>query len=160
MEISSKILLSLLAVSVLVVIVSTADKFLVERDYYFSLEAQCDPTERSCFVRDCAVDECPPNELENYRVFEVAAADFDSCSENDCLQECESGKIRCVEVECDEGAAEVCSGRPLPSRSIESDIDDKFLPTDVTSEANSTSTTSDHDETNDSSATTTFEIAI
>jgi|GEM_PF-1011281 hypothetical protein len=160
MEISSKILLSLLAVSVLVVIVATADKFLVERDYYFSLEAQCDPTERSCFVRDCAVDECPPNELENYRIFEVAAADFDFCSENDCLRECESGKVRCMEVECDENADDACSGRPLPQRMIESDVDNEYLQIDVTNEANSTSTTSDHDETDDSRATSTFEILI
>lgn len=115
-ETSSKVLLWTLCLSIVAVIFATAQLFLIKKNYNFTLEATCDPTEHVCFNRDCDDEECPPNALENYRIFEVKAKDFDSCSTNDCLMECESGVIQCVEIECDSEAGDICLHEPSPPK--------------------------------------------
>ncbi len=110
MEASSKALLWAISLSVVAVILSTAYLFLVLKNYDFVVEASCDPAaEEGCFYRDCSTGECPPNELEYYRVFLVSAKDFDSCSDNSCLKECTEGSIRCEEVTCDAEAGDDCT---------------------------------------------------
>lgn len=106
----SKIFLALITLSVLLVIIATAYKFLWLKDYNFYVEAVCDPEIEICFYRDCSIpDDCPPNGLEHYRAFEVPAGDFSNCSDNSCLAECVSGKIQCNELICDESEGYECS---------------------------------------------------
>jgi len=108
METSSKIFLWVIFLSVVAVIAATAYRFLWVKDYVFIVEAACDPAVEVCFYRDCD-DYCPPNGLEYYRVFEVSAADFSTCSDNSCSRECMSGSIACSEVLCDAEAEDECS---------------------------------------------------
>jgi hypothetical protein len=105
-----KIFLWILALSVVAVIAATAYKFLFAKDYDFVLEAPCDPSTNTCFTRDCSnPDDCPPNGLENYRIFNVKASDFGKCADNSCLNECLSGKISCTETKCGESEEDACS---------------------------------------------------
>jgi len=109
MENSSKVLLWAITFSILLAIVATYYIFVVEKNFYFSLEAPCSPTVEKCFYRDCSTGECPPNNLEFYRVFEVAAYDFIKCKDSSCLDECESGRIECVEYKCQPENDQSCS---------------------------------------------------
>lgn len=92
-----------------VAMLSTAYIFLVRKDYDFIIEAPCDPAEGICFSRDCSTGECPPNGLENYRVFSVSARDFTSCADESCLQECTNGTIACDETLCGESEEDECA---------------------------------------------------
>lgn len=108
MEKSTKVLLWALSLSVVAVILSTGYKFLVLKDYNFIVEAPCDPTREVCFTRDCSGGDCPPNELENYRIFAVPAGDFPKCADNSCLEECLSGLISCEEIVCGDDSEDEC----------------------------------------------------
>lgn len=157
METSSKVMLWLLLLSIVAVIFSTVQQFLVQKNYNFTLEAECDMAERSCFVRDCSSGECPPNELETYRIFEVTASDFNSCSQSDCLDECMSGVIQCIEVKCDSDAGDICTEEPPPP---DTTVDFYWEETSLLDEAdvsqNSTST-NEHDKKTENFATSTSE---
>jgi len=109
MSISDKSFLTTISLLVILTILSTAYIFLVRKDYDFIIEAPCDPALDTCFSRDCSDDECPPNGLELYRVFSVRAADFPTCSDNSCLQECMQGSIACTETVCGESDEDICA---------------------------------------------------
>jgi hypothetical protein len=105
-----KIFLWVIAMLVIVTIASTAYKFLFAKNYDFVVEAPCNTATSTCFTRDCSnPDDCPPNGLSNYRVFNIKAADFEKCSDNSCLNECASGKISCKEIKCGESKDDECS---------------------------------------------------
>lgn len=88
----------------------TAYSFLYVRAHDFIVEAPCDTASETCFYRDCSEeDACPPNELEDYRVFKVTAADFAQCTYNSCLEECTSGTISCEEIMCGMSEDDACS---------------------------------------------------
>ena len=106
---SNREFLKLLMASVAVVIIATGYKFLIKKDYDFVVEAPCNPALTTCFQRDCNEEECPPNGLENFRVFTLKAYDFPKCSDNSCLQECTSKTISCAETICGESEEDVCS---------------------------------------------------
>ncbi len=106
---TNKIFLSIVCLSVLAVIFANGYKFVWEKDYNFIVEAVCDPESTICFQRDCSTGECPINEYDNYRTFNVRAADFSQCADNSCLRECEDGVIDCEEEVCDE-IYDSCSG--------------------------------------------------
>lgn len=109
-----KIFLWVLVLSVVAVIAATAYKFLFAKDYVFVVEAPCDPTTNTCFTRNCSIeDECPPNELGNYRMFNVKASDFGKCVDNSCSSECVSGQISCEEIMCGESEEDSCSSAGL-----------------------------------------------
>jgi hypothetical protein len=109
MEPSSKAFLSIMSFSIVAVIAATGYKFLIQKDYRFIVEAECDSSMEACFHRDCTETECPPNELEYYKTFSVAAADFPKCADNSCAAECARGAIRCEEIPCDADAGDECS---------------------------------------------------
>ncbi len=107
---SDKITLSIIILSVFVVIASTSYLFLWKKDFTFVLEAYCDPEYEICHYRDCSnPDDCPPNQLEYYRVFEVPATDFPKCSDNSCLLECAMETISCAEIICEEDDENTCN---------------------------------------------------
>ena len=91
----------ILLVSVLVVLGQSLYKNYFIKDYLFYLEAPCDTSINECYVRDCGVDgDCPPNNLEVYRVFEMLASQFKNCSDNSCLNICPSSANFCEEILC------------------------------------------------------------
>ncbi len=102
----------LLVVTVLLVIAITWHKFYFTKNFVFSLEAPCDISEQSCFIRSCMNegDYCPPNEFQAYRIFHINAGDFEKCQDDTCLQECLGGTIACSEVYCVEDDITSCSG--------------------------------------------------
>lgn len=99
-----------MALSIVAVIIATAHRFLIAKDYDFIVEAPCDPLVDICFARDCSLpDECPPNNLENYRMFNIKAYDFEKCADNSCLNECLSGQIYCQEIFCGDSEEDACA---------------------------------------------------
>lgn len=112
MNISDKTFLTTITLLVIIAILSTAYFFLFRKDYIISVEAWCDPAQNICFTRDCFGGECPANELELYRIFSVHADEFAQCSDDACLQECDSGIISCTEVVCGESEDDECTAPP------------------------------------------------
>jgi hypothetical protein len=102
----------LIVVMVLSVIVSNFYKFFVIKDYDFVIEVPCDPTQSLCFFRYCDGDDCPPNNLEVYRIFSLNAADYEVCKDGTCLTECSIGKISCTETMCNEANSDSCVYSP------------------------------------------------
>lgn len=137
MEKSSKIFLWVISLSVLLVILSTGYKFLLKKNYDFLVEAPCDPASSTCYYRDCSnPDDCPPNGLENYRIFSLAASDFPKCTDNSCLNECTSAAIACEEVTCGEDEADECADTPAePPTYQEAVTTENSLPTETPEES-------------------------
>lgn len=109
MERSSKLFLWAISLSVAVVIIATGYKFLIQKDYNFLVEAECNPSTETCFHRDCTVVECPPNHLQDYKKFSVPASDFPKCSSDSCATECANHTITCKEIVCDKVAGDECT---------------------------------------------------
>jgi hypothetical protein len=106
----NKILFTVFAAMVLTVFWYSYSTFYKNKSYDFLVEAPCDEASQTCFVRDCEnTDECPPNNLSNYRVFSINAADFSKCTDDTCLAQCESGEIQCTEIACGESSDDTCS---------------------------------------------------
>jgi len=104
----------LIFVILLLPIGSSFYEYLYTKDYDYLIEAQCDPLKEICFSRDCSIaDECPPNNLSNYKEFYVRAYDFEKCSDNSCEIECAKGLIACTPVLCDEPAGDICTTLPI-----------------------------------------------
>ena len=112
MEKTDKLTLQLFALSVVIVLASTAYHFLYVKNYDFVLEANCDTKTEKCFHRDCSnSDDCPPNGLENYKIIRVVASDFPKCGTDSCVSECKSGVISCEISECGSSTEDACSSK-------------------------------------------------
>lgn len=104
----TKILFVLVSALVLSLFAINLYTFYFQKDYDFTVEVPCGEGEL-CFIRHCGeVDECPPNELERYRMFVLNASDYDKCENGVCLNACTSGSIECEEVICDESVGDAC----------------------------------------------------
>lgn len=82
-----------------------------QKNYDFIVEIPCDPSQEECFERDCSnPDDCPPNELSNFKRYSLNANDFQYCENEDCAAVCASGEIECTQLECeiDEIYGEYC----------------------------------------------------
>ncbi|MBP6911681.1 MAG: hypothetical protein KBB88_00550 [Candidatus Pacebacteria bacterium] len=107
----STMLQTLIILTILMVIFTTWFHFYKTKHFQFIVEAPCDINTDTCYIRSCT-DEgnyCPPNSLQSYRVFQINASDFDTCTENSCLTECLSGSIACTELLCEEDNVTSCS---------------------------------------------------
>lgn len=109
-DLSGKMVMLIVLMSLVAVIFSSAYKYFILKDYIFEVEASCNPGTENCFHRDCGpTDECPPNGLEDYRVFEIKASDYKICTDQSCKNECSTGKIVCNEIICGAGDSDQCS---------------------------------------------------
>ena len=107
-----------IGISCLAVIVCTFYLFYLNKDYNFIVEIACDPAIETCFQRDCSnPDDCPPNELSNFKRYGVSANDFKKCENEDCAEICLTGTIQCEPVECTENldAGESCTASQTSS---------------------------------------------
>ena len=105
----TKILFTLLFSMIFIVVANNFYTFYYQKNYKFIVETPCDPTEQTCFIRHCDEnDECPPNGLEQYRLFNLKASDFPKCSSDSCLDECLNSIISCEEVKCNESSGDAC----------------------------------------------------
>ena len=101
----------------LVAIVASFYSFYFQKNYDFLVETSCDSTKETCFQRDCTnSDDCPPNGLSNFKRYSLNAGDFSMCENEDCTLACETGTIKCEQVECAEDleAGESCSSLEAP----------------------------------------------
>lgn len=86
--------------------------FYYQKNYNFIVETQCDTTKETCFQRDCTnPDDCPPNGLSDFKRYSLNAGDFAKCQNEDCTTACETGSVKCEQIECAEDleAGESCS---------------------------------------------------
>ncbi len=95
--------------SVMLTFLTAYTKYIFAKDYSFYIEAPCDPTTMTCFVRDCG-DYCPPNGLDTYRAYMIPASVFPSCTSNSCENIClsESSSYQCEEIICDSETGDEC----------------------------------------------------
>lgn len=101
-SLSTQIYLICLFLTLVAVILSTIYIFWIKKDYYYRVEAPCDPTEDTCFYRDCSEEgSCYDYEEEVYKVYRLRAEDFRQCISNSCQVKCSSGAIKCEEITCD-----------------------------------------------------------
>ena len=95
------------------IVIAASFYFLyIKKDYEFIVEVSCDPTKETCIQRDCSnPDNCPPNGLSDFKRYSLNAGDFESCKNEDCTEACETGSIKCTQIECVEDltAGESCS---------------------------------------------------
>lgn len=120
------IFLIILLGGVVISIVSSFYFFYFKKDFDFIVEISCDPEKEICYERDCTnPDDCPPNQLSNFKRYTLSANDFKYCKDEDCTLVCENNEIECTEVECvpDEEMGETCSVVP-------EEVDTEILPTE------------------------------
>ena len=99
----------LLAISAIALtFASSVYTHVVSEDFYYFIEATCDPEAQSCFVRDCSFEECPPNELDTYKVYKVSAALFSKCQDNECSNICPYDE-QCIELSCHSQEEVMCT---------------------------------------------------
>ncbi len=101
------LLLALMSI-VLLSFFSAFARFVLAKDYNFHVEVPCEPSENNCFTRDCD-DYCPPNGLENYKVFVMPATLYAQCDNNACENICVDNNNLCSEIECSSDAGDTCS---------------------------------------------------
>ena len=102
----------LIGLSCLVSIVVSFYFFYFKKNYDFIVEVACDPSKEECFERDCSnPDNCPPNELSNFKRYTLNANDFKMCANEDCAKACTTGIIKCEQVACEANSelGESCS---------------------------------------------------
>lgn len=95
-----------------VAIASSFYFFYFKKQYDFVVEVACDPTVEICYQRDCTnADDCPPNQLSNFKRYSLSADDFDMCDYENCALACVDGRINCTPIECTEDieVGESCS---------------------------------------------------
>lgn len=105
----NKALFTIVIVLFSTVLANNYFKFFENKDYVFIVEAACDPTIEICFTRDCSnSDDCPPNELEIYKVYELDAKYFKGCADNSCAVFCREKANICTQVKCDQANDDTC----------------------------------------------------
>lgn len=108
----SKVLNIVFLSSLLIVFLGSFFRYYYLKEFLVQIEIPCDPIVELCYERDCSIeDECPPNELSNYRLFEMSGSDFSQCDERDsCEDVCKNSNSTCIEIVCDSNEY-VCQGQ-------------------------------------------------
>ena len=117
---SHNIFLYILLGGCLIAILSSFYFFYYKKNFDFLIEVPCDITKEQCFQRDCTnPDNCPPNELSDFKRYSLKARDFKYCKDEDCTSVCESGEVKCTLIACKDNldAGESCS--PIPDTQTE-----------------------------------------
>lgn len=100
-ETKSNWFLILISFSCLLAIFCAFYFFYYKKNYDFIVEVPCDVSKEVCFQRDCSnPDDCPANELSDFKRYSLKARDFQFCENEDCTSACENGKIECELLEC------------------------------------------------------------
>lgn len=84
-----------------IAILASIMRYMVVKDFIVHIETPCDPELELCFYRDCETDDCPSNNLSNYRTFELPGYEFAQCINTDgCEYVCRNFDNVCVETVC------------------------------------------------------------
>ena len=106
----SRVINTLFLSGFFVAVVASFVRYLYLKEFLIHIEVSCDPTTEICFHRDCETDECPPNNLSDYRQFTLSGSVFSECGEIDnCSNRCKADKGSCIEIVCGESENDVCS---------------------------------------------------
>ena len=97
-------------VAFLATILIVFNRFYIQKDYVFILEASCDSKTEVCFERVCGnPDDCPPNGFSNYKQYQISASDFEKCKSIGCKDECEQNSIDCKQIHCGVSREDSCT---------------------------------------------------
>ncbi len=92
----NKVLFGVFFLSVAVIVANNYYQYAILKNYDMYIEVQCDfSTESGCIRRDCNEEECPPNELESYKIYKIKAKDLAFCQDGTCYEECANMIISC-----------------------------------------------------------------
>ena len=85
-----------------IVLFSAFLSYVILKEFPVRIEVPCDPTLEVCHYRNCDIEECPVNNLNYYRQYELLGYVFDSCIETDgCEAVCKNEVGSCTEIACD-----------------------------------------------------------
>ncbi len=109
-QIRSRIINTLFITSFFVAIAASFYRYQYLKEFVVQIEVPCDPAKELCFKRDCSVDiDCPPDNYNSYRVFNLSGSVFATCKDTDnCESVCKSDAHLCVEVVCGDNPDDVC----------------------------------------------------
>lgn len=81
-----------------------------EKNFEYLVEAPCDQTTQTCYIRDCSnPDDCPLNGLTEYTKYSITAKYFKLCSDNSCQNICGQQNDTCKEVICGGDSSDTCT---------------------------------------------------
>ena len=109
MGLEVKMLVIFFILSFFVVVISAYSRFVILKDFTFQVEVPCNPETQTCFVRDCEVDYCPPNNLTEYALFNIRGYQYSSCTTGTCVLYCSRASSQCEAVSCDPENGDVCT---------------------------------------------------
>jgi len=99
---SQPVVLWLLLLSVVLAVGYSFYKYEYIQSFQYTVEASCDPAQQVCYQRDCSAGDCPPNDLDTFRVFTIPASEFENCADDSCTNICPSTDHQCTEIMCSE----------------------------------------------------------
>lgn len=86
-------------ISVALVIWVGIYKYYITENYTFIVETSCNPETEECDHRDCSIeDECPPNNWEYFKTYQMPASEFKNCKNEDCADFCRNSSL-CIPIE-------------------------------------------------------------
>jgi len=135
MDFKSKTLFVVFILIILAAIGLSYYRYMVLRDYYVTVEEECDPQIEKCFVYECdpADDsECPTNPEERvsyYKIIQKKAYNIPLCDpqKDDCPPLTCADDPSCLETLCDESGlaeGEVCSTATEDEAEVTPDVAD------------------------------------
>ncbi len=104
---STKLFTVFIFTLIIVVSLSSYVRYIFAKDYEFHVEMSCDTKTELCNIRDCS-DYCPPNGLDQYKIYKIRAIDFKNCTNNSCSNIC-VGTNKCQLIKCDSKSGDNCS---------------------------------------------------
>ena len=103
---STKLFTAFIFTLIVVVSLSSYVRYIFAKEYEFHIEMPCNSKTEFCNIRDCD-DYCPPNGLDEYKVYKIPALLFRSCSDNSCSNIC-VGTNKCQLIKCDAESGDTC----------------------------------------------------
>ncbi len=95
-----------------VALIASFARYYFLKEFPVQIEVSCDPSIELCFHRDCETAECPPNDLSDYRQFELSGSEFTTCDDVDgCADFCKSNLGACIETVCGDNEEDVCTNQ-------------------------------------------------
>jgi hypothetical protein len=114
-QLRSHIINTLFLSGFFVVLVASFVRYYYLKEFPIYIEVQCDPATEICFHQDCSEGDCPPNNLEDYRLFSIPGYMHSSCYDIDrCASVCKGQNGICTETICgSDPENDTCSEAPV-----------------------------------------------
>lgn len=109
MGLEVKVVIVFCILSFFIVAVSALARYVIVQDFTFQVEVPCDPEEQTCYLRDCEIDYCPPNNLTEYTLYNIRGYEYQACTTGTCILYCAREESQCEEILCDSESGESCT---------------------------------------------------